>query len=116
MGPNTGPTLAKEAAAVTTIRSRPVDGTSVEALAAPLAQPLCSTSLAAQTRRVAAGGDVESSRQLVSAISVNSTGSSANVAKTTAAIRCTLPSISAKTLRQSASLLRHPHSSGSHEP
>merc|ERR1712195_110501 len=70
------PMSTREAAAATTIQSRPEDGTNVEAQDVETPRHRFSRSPLAQTWKDAAGGDVESSRQLASATLASSITSS----------------------------------------
>merc|ERR1712166_1619020 len=71
------PMSTREAAAATTTQLRPEDGTSVEAQDVETPRHRFSRSPLAQTWKDAAGGDVESSRQLASATLASSITSSA---------------------------------------
>merc|ERR1711957_669946 len=73
----TSPMSTREAAAATTTQSRPEDGISVEAQDVETPRHRFSGSPLAQTWKDAAGGDVESSRQLASATLASSITSSA---------------------------------------
>merc|ERR1711865_1221292 len=73
----TSPMSTREAAAVTTTQSRPEDGTSVGVQDVETPRHRFSRSPLAQTSKDAAGGDVESSRQLASATLASSITSSA---------------------------------------
>merc|ERR1712195_388563 len=73
----TSPMSTREAAAATTTQSRPEDGTSVGVQDVETPRHRFSRSPLAQTWKDAAGGDVESSRQLASATLASSITSSA---------------------------------------